>query len=248
MNGSDRSAHKLCRTFVLVHGAWHGAWCWDEVADRLRAEGEHVVVPTLTGLGERADEMSASITLDTFVADVAEAIERGSLNEVVLVGHSFAGAVVLGVADRMPRRLRSVILLDALVLGSGESAFGTMAPELVEARRRAVAEHGDGVAMPVPPPTAFGVADDHPAAARLRARLTPHPVGTYESPAHLRYAIGNGLPTTYVRCTAPDYEPTTPSWRRAQQQPGWRVIELTTGHDAMITAPDRLARLLCEVG
>ena len=235
------------RTFVLVHGAWHGAWCWAAVADRLRAAGHRVHTPTLTGLGERADQLSASITLETFVADVRSAIEANDLHEIVLVGHSFGGAVVLGVADAMPERIGHLVLLDAVVLESGQSVFDTMAPEIVAARREAARAHGYGIAMPVPPVTVFGIPIGHPDAERVERRLTPQPIGPYETPLHLGAPIGNGRPCTYIRCSDPSYAPLEVSRALARRQPGWTWREIATGHDAMITAPAELSRMLMDV-
>lgn len=127
-------------TFVLVHGAWHGGWCWRAVAERLRAAGHRVLTPTLPGLAERAASLSGEITLAGCAADVARLIEAQALRDIVLVGHSFGGAVVLGVTDQLSERIRRLILLDALVLESGESPFGIMEPEIVAARRRAASE------------------------------------------------------------------------------------------------------------
>ncbi len=106
-------------TFVLVHGAWHGGWCWVRVADILRSQGHRVFTPTCTGLGERAHLLSKDITLDTFVRDVAGTIAAEELTEVVLVGHSFGGLAISGVAEAMPERLRHLVYLDALIVQPG---------------------------------------------------------------------------------------------------------------------------------
>ncbi|MGY2049541.1 alpha/beta fold hydrolase [Methylobacterium sp. JK268] len=229
-------------TFVLVHGAWHGGWCWRRVADRLRAAGHRVLAPTCTGLGERAHLLSRAITLDTFVQDVAGVLVAEELQDVVLVGHSFGGLAISGVADAAPERIRHLVYLDALLVEPGRAPFDILSPETVAARRRAAAPSG-GVSLPAPPPEAFGVFD--PAdAAWLARRLTPHPLGTYESPLTLRHPLGNGLPRTYVDCNSPRY-PTldgVKAWIR--QQPGWNWAVLETGHDAMVSDPEATARLL----
>jgi len=109
------------RTFVLVHGMWHGGWCWSRVAEALRARGHRVTTPTQTGLGERKHLLSASITLDTFVADVVNHLEWEDLSEVVLVGHSFGGAPISGAADGAPERIAKLIYLDAAIMEDGET-------------------------------------------------------------------------------------------------------------------------------
>ncbi|BAQ46666.1 alpha/beta hydrolase [Methylobacterium aquaticum] len=234
-------------TFVLVHGAWHGGWCWVRVADRLRAQGHRVLSPTCTGLGERAHLMSRAITLDTFVQDIAGTIAAEELTDVVLVGHSFGGLAISGVAEAMPERLRHLVYLDALIVEPGRSPFDGLAREVVAARRRAAAESSGGVSLPPPPAVAFGVLDSADA-AWLERRLTPHPLGTYESPLPIRGPVGNGLPRTYVDCTTPSYATLdrVKDWVRAQ--PGWNWRNLATGHDAMVSAPGPLADLLVELG
>lgn len=238
------------KTYVLLHGAWHGGWCWRPVADALRAAGHRVLTPTQTGLGERRHLLSRDITLDTFVADLTNLIEAEELTDAILVGHSFGGLAISGAADRMPERIRHLVYLDSLILEGGQSPFSVLPPEVVAARRRLVAEQGDGIAIPPAPVSAFGIPEDHPRAGWVRRRLTPHPAGTYESPLRLANPVGNGLPRSYIACTAPIYAPLegVRQWVRRQPQPGWNWIEIATGHDAMVTAPEELARMLAAIG
>jgi pimeloyl-ACP methyl ester carboxylesterase len=233
---------------VLVHGAWHGGWCWRHVADALRAQGHQVFAPTQTGLGERRHLMSRGITLDVFVDDIANLVEAEELRDVVLVGHSFGGCAISGVADRMPEAVRHLVYLDSLILEPGQSPFGVLPADVVAARRKLVEEEGDGVAIPPPPPGAFGIPDDHPVAEWAARRSTPHPVGTYESPLRLANPVGNGRPCTYIACTAPLYPPLEASRQWAKRQSGWRWQEIATGHDAMPTAPAELSRMLLAIG
>ncbi len=236
------------KTYVLVHGAWHGGWCWRDVARDLRARGHRVLTPTQTGVGERRHLLSAGITLDTFVADVLNVFEMEELTDVILVGHSFAGLTISGVADRLASRIRHLVYLDCLILQGGESPFSGLPDDVVAARRRLAAERGGGVAIPAPSIQSFGIPEDHPQADWVRRHLTPHPLGTYESPLHLTNPLGNGLPCTYVVSTAPIYAPleTSREWVRAQ--PGWNWLEIASGHDAMVLAPDKLADLLDRIG
>jgi pimeloyl-ACP methyl ester carboxylesterase len=230
------------KTFVLVHGAWHGGWCWNKVATNLRGRGHTVFTPTQTGLGERSHLMSASINLDVFVTDIANVLTWEDLHDVVLVGHSFGGAAVSGVADRMPARIRRLVYLDAGMLENGQSVFDLLPPDVVAARTQAAQESSGGLSLPSPPASAFGISD--PAqAAWVEARMTPHPLNTYTSPLRLAHPVGNGLPAIYVVCTDPLYGPAEASraWVRAA---GWKMVEIATGHDAMVSAPDRLADLL----
>ena len=234
------------QTFVLVHGAWHGGWCWSRVADRLRAAGHRVLTPTQTGLGERKHLLSRDITLDTFTQDIVNAIEAEELSQIVLVGHSFGGLAISGVADRMPERIRHIVYLDAIVIEGGRSPFDSLPPDLVAARRKAADETSGGLSLPTPPASSFGVSDPGDAEWVAR-RLTPHPLGTYTSPLSIKEPVGNNLPRTYIACTSPAYAPLEASRRWVRSQPNWRWMEIASGHDAMVIAPDELTRMLVGV-
>ena len=155
------AAQSSSKTYVLVHGAWHGGWCWKEVAEGLRGMGHRVSTPTQTGLGERKHLLSKDITLDIFVADIVNHIEAEELNDVILVGHSFGGASITGTADKIPNRIRHLVYLDSLILENGQSPFSKLPPDVVVARRKLVAEQGQGIFVPPPPPTAFGIPENH---------------------------------------------------------------------------------------
>jgi pimeloyl-ACP methyl ester carboxylesterase len=205
-------------TYVLVHGAWHGGWCWSRLAERLRGAGHTVFAPTCTGLGERAHLMSRDITLDTFTADIGNVIEAEELDDIILVGHSFGGLPVSGVAECMPARIRQLVYLDSLLVEPEQRPFDTLAPEVVARRIKAAEESSGGVSLPPQPPESFGVTD--PAdIAWLRRRLTPHPFGTYASPLNIKNPVGNGLPRTYLACTRPAYAFLDPvkTWVKRQE-------------------------------
>ena len=240
------TAQNAGQTFVLVHGAWHGGWCWSRVADRLRAAGHQVFTPTQTGLGERKHLLSKDITLDTFTKDIANVIEAEELTNVVLVGHSFGGLVISGVADAIPERFRHLVYLDSLVVERGKSPFDSLPADVAAARRKAAEESSGGLSLPAPPPSAFGVSDAKDT-EWVKRRLTPHPLGTYSSTLNIKGPVGNNLPRTYIHCTNPSYAALQASrnWVKAQQ--GWRWAEIATGHDAMVMAPDEVARMLIGV-
>jgi pimeloyl-ACP methyl ester carboxylesterase len=234
-------------TFVLVHGAWHGGWCWSRVAERLRAAGHVVYTPTLTGLGDRRHLLSPQVNLDTHIDDIVNLLAWEELEDVVLVGHSYAGIVISGVADRAREWLSQLVYLDALLLERGKSLFSDFPPAVVEQRLRTIRETGAGVgAAPALPPSAFGVKD--PAdAAWVQRRMTPQPVGTYLQPLALKAPLGNGLRKTYIECTADPIATLEPTKARVRADPGWHVRRLATGHDAMIIAPGPLSDLLREL-
>jgi pimeloyl-ACP methyl ester carboxylesterase len=230
------------KTFVLVHGAWHGGWCWVKVAAILRGRGHTVLTPTQTGLGERSHLLSPAIDLDTFVADIANVLQFEDLKDVVLVGHSFGGNAVSGVADRMPGRLRQLVYLDAVILEDGQSVFSKLPSDVVAARKKAAQETSGGLTLPAPPASAFGIARSEEA-QWVESRLTPHPLKTYTTPLRLAHPVGNGVPAVYITCTDPLYNPlqSTRDWVKERE---WTTAEIATGHDAMVTAPDRLAEML----
>ena len=140
------------RTFVLVHGAWHGGWCWKRVRDILEAAGHRVYTPTQTGLGERSHLLGPGITLDTFVRDVFNVLVWEDLHEVILVGHSFGGASITGVADRERNRIAHLVYLDALVPQSGQSPFSVIGEDVAARRREQAVEASGGVWMLPPDP------------------------------------------------------------------------------------------------
>lgn len=232
----------MAKTFVLMHGAWHGGWCWVHVARQLRARGHHVTTPTQTGLGERRHLLNGSITLETFIDDMVNHVLSEDLRDVILVGHSFGGNAVSGAAERIPERISSLIYLDCTILGPGERMADKLAPGALADRVSAAEANGRGVAVPPPSVEVFGVTDPEQV-AWLQPRLTPHPLSTFLSPLPIENPPGNGLPARYIACVEPEYH----APERVRAWAGgldWKVDEIATGHDAMVTAPDELARLL----
>lgn len=256
---STSNAHAVSPSFVLVHGAWHGGWAWHEVAQGLRAQGFAVFTPTQRGLGERAAELSTDIHIDQFVDDVADLIEQHDLRNVILVGHSFGGNAISGVADRMPERLCQLIYLDAMLPTAGQSVFDTLPPEAVVKLRANADKATGGVALPVPPAKFFGLTDEA-LGARVVAQCTPHPISTYDTPITLRHPLGHGVPCAYIAVT-PHFAATTAGrdWARAQADADaqteakgrlpahasrWTYDEMAGPHDVMVTHAAALTQLL----
>jgi pimeloyl-ACP methyl ester carboxylesterase len=219
--------------FVLVHGAWHGAWCWRRILPPLWAAGHRAFAVTLTGLGERAHLLTGAITLDTHIADVANLIEAEELQRAILVGHSYGGLVITGVADRFAARLRHLVYLDAVVPRPGERWSSTHAPEVQASRRAAIVANGG--TLPPPDPAIFGLAGaDHAWVAR---RQTAQPGGVYDAVLDFDAATVQSLPRTFIDCTAPALPTIAAARARVRSEPGWNLVEIPTGHDAMISAP-----------
>lgn len=235
------------KNYVLVHGAYGGGWIWRDVAEGLRRQGHRVWTPTQTGLGERSHLMSRQITVDTHIGDIANVIETDEINNIILVGHSYGGMAVTGVADRMTDRIRHVVYLDALLPENGDTAFTILPAGVEDSRRKAAREQGGGVALPVPGPEAFPIPDG-PAKEWFMRRLRPHPIGTYESPVRLTKPAGAGLPVTYVSYTNPPLASIEPSRQRARAKAGWRYVELAVPHDVEVPAPEKVIELLAGMG
>lgn len=235
--------------FVLVHGAWHGAWCWQRVVDALHARGHRAFAVTLTGVGERVHLLSSLITLETHIADVANTIEAQELQDVVLAVHSYGGMLGTAVADRMPQRLKHLVYVDAVVPRPGESWSSTHASATREARIVA-AEASPDYAFPPPDPSVFGLeAEDY---EWVKRRQTPHPGHTYQAVLQFDPQRVAKVPRTFVDCTRPKLATIDAMRPRVRDPKFWdgawaagaRVVEMATGHDPMVSAPAELTELL----
>jgi pimeloyl-ACP methyl ester carboxylesterase len=237
--------------FVLVHGAWHGGWCWRRVAQVLQLDHHKAFAVTLTGLGERAHLLSPAINLDTHINDVINLIEAEELQEVTLAVHSYAGMIGTAVADRMGRRLKHLVYVDAVVPQPGESWSSTH-DAATQQKRMAGAQATANFSFAPPDPEIFGLhGADHDWVQR---RQTPHPGNTYQTPLDFDVARVAAVPRTFVSCTEPALATITPSRLRVKDPNFWggtwlpnsRTVELATGHDPMVTEPAALARILLE--
>jgi pimeloyl-ACP methyl ester carboxylesterase len=234
-------------TFVLVHGAMHGGWCWREVSVRLSGRGHVVHAPTLTGQGDRRGALTREVGVSTHVADLCELLWFEDLRDVHLVLHSYAGVLAGPVAERAGDRLSSVVYLGAFVTAPGECLLDVEPPETAERYRALAAEEGEG--WLVPATDAFleqwGVSD--PALrAWVGARLTDFPLRCQVEPTDFDPAALAALRRVYVAHT----DPPLPSLQRfydAAVAAGWETHELRCGHDTMLAAPDATADLLSAI-
>lgn len=242
-------AHNTVTDIVLIHGAWHGGWCWDPVRPLLEEAGFTVHTPTLPGLGNRADELTPQLGLADHIADARRFIEDNIAGPFVLVGHSYGGMVTTGLADAMKDAIAHIVYLDAAVPRDGESMITYGAPrppEAIAAAEGAIRGLApDGIAMVAFPPSLLGIPEDHPRHDWVAERLTPHPLKTWLDPIALRNGGAEGLPRTFVHCTDPVLAQTQFPWlaKQAKADPSWAYEELATGHDAMITDPQGVAQI-----
>ncbi len=235
--------------FLLVHGAWHGAWCWQRVLPELIRAGHRAHAVTLTGLGERAHLLQPGIDLETHILDVMAAMDAEELNDVVLVVHSYAGMLGTAVADRRPERFRHLVYLDAVLPQPGESWSTTHASATRNARI-AAAQADPLHSFPAPDPSVFGLSDaDHAWVAR---RQTRHPGGPYTQVLDFDPLRVARVPRTFVNCTEPPLGTIEVSRLRMRDPkfwggawlPGSNVLEMKTGHDPMVSDPRGLFNVL----
>ena len=213
---------------------------------KLTAKGNRVFAPSLTGLGDRAHLFGPGVNLATHVEDIVDLFEMEQIDGCTVVGHSYAGNVITGVADRLRGRVAHYVFLDA-VLPPDEatswswSDFNT--PEAKASRVKAIQDQGRDPGLPAPPPSAFGVTDPGQA-AWLTRNLRPMPAGTYLEPIALKNGGAKGLKRTYIACTNPVYASLAPTAERAKEDASWRFGTIDCGHDAMVIAPQQLADML----
>jgi pimeloyl-ACP methyl ester carboxylesterase len=233
--------HKL--TYVLVHGAWHGSWCWKRVRTALQSAGHSVFTPTLTGLGERSHLNSATVDLSTHIADIVNLIKWEALSDVVLCGHSYAGCVVTGVADQIPDRIRALVFLEGFLPQNGESLMDITPPEVAQFIRDQ-AKAGEGWKTNPIPAQLLGVRDPHDI-AWVDAQCTPQAIATFEERIKLTGNLEHIQDIAYVSPTE-RHPNLLVSHERAKAR-GWKIRTLdNSGHDLMIDRPQELAEFLLE--
>lgn len=231
-------------TFVLVHGAWHGSWCWNRVRRALQAQGHEVFTPTLTGLAERSHLLSPDIDLQTHIEDVVSLIRYEDLSDVVLCGHSYAGIVVSGVADRLADRIAALVYLDAFVLADGQSLHDALPPDHRQGQMEAAAAVGEGWRVPPIPALVFNVnAED---AAWVDSQCTPQPLACFQQPLRLRGGPSRARVNHFIYAADWDQTPFTGFYEQAKTR-GWTTSEIACGHDVMLDRPEALVAELTAV-
>ncbi len=237
--------------FVLVHGAWHGGWCWQRVTSALQKQGHRVYAVTLTGLGERAHLLSPAITLETHIMDVVNTIEAEELRDVILAVHSYGGMIGTAVADRLNNHIKHLVYIDAVLPEPGESWSSTHSADL-QRQRLSAARATAQFSFPPPDPEIFGLhADKY---VWVKRRQTPHPANTYQAPLEFDVRRVAAVPRTFVSCIQPALTTIDSSRQRARDPGFWegawltnsRFIELKTGHDPMISEPAALVKILLD--
>ena len=233
-------------TFVLVHGLGLGGWCWRRSARHLRNLGHDVLTPTLTGVGERSHLANRDIDLNTHVEDVCNVLRWEGLSNVTLVGHSYGGAVITGVADREAERIRCLLYLDAFILRDGESVISKQPPERAKHYEHVCKEQGDGWLVPPNPAEFYGLDDPHDC-RWVDDNSVPHPYATLTQPLSLTREGPTPFVRSYLFLSGFQPSPFVQFAERVRDDESWRYGELHAGHMAMVSHPRELASALLEL-
>jgi pimeloyl-ACP methyl ester carboxylesterase len=202
-----------------------------------------VFTPTLTGLGERVHLLSAAVGLDTHITDIVNVFKFERLSNVVLAGHSYAGAVISGVVEEVSERISSIVFLDAFMPGNGESARDSWPPEAQKLRDEAAAKNG-GVTIPAPPADFFKVNEkDQPLVNSL---MVPHPYKTFTDKSRYTGARERVAKKTYAFSPLYNAPYFRANYERLRNDPTWNTLEVPSGHDMMLDMPERTAEILVK--
>ena len=231
------------KTFVLVHGAWHGGWCWRRVSDLLEKKGHKVFTPTMTGLGASSHLASKDVNLTTHITDIINFIEWENLSNIVLVGHSYGGYIISGVAEKIGGKVGSIVFLDAFLPENGDSLAATSSQPVREAIAAAIGR-GEHALKPVPA-AVFRVNEAD--RAWVDGKCTPHPIGALTEKVVLTGARDKIAKKSYIRAKGYPSVPFDAALAKCQPNTAWKTFEMTAGHDAMVDQPQELTDLLLQV-
>jgi len=234
------------RAYVLVHGGGHGGWCYQPVARIMRAKGQEVYTPTMTGLGEREHLLSPAVDLDMHITDIVKVLEFEDLRDVILVGHSYGGMVITGVADRVPGRIGNLVYLDAAYPRNGQSLVDVAGPLMLAAR--AIGRMVDGMELVLYPgedPMSFYGVTEPEQIAWMKPKLTPHPWKCFEQKLVLdNEAAMRKIPPSFISCSFHMDDAARAALKALSNGRYW---ELDTGHDLMISEPQAVADVLLQL-
>lgn len=232
-------------TFVLIHGSWHGGWCWDHTKKHITNRRYPVYAPTLSGCGERFQENEVSfIDLHSHIKDIVEFIKEKNLNNIILVGHSYAGLLLTEVSNALANRIKGLIYLDAYYVEAGKKGMDLWKPEQVEEANR-LKDEGYPFGDPLDPEM-LGIIDTD-LKESIRKRLTPHPLATYETIVEDENFETKLIPRIYIHCTQGPLVPIFEPIKRKIKTLNWPITFFDGPHDMMITQPSELGDFLIEV-
>ena len=230
--------------YVLVHGAWHGSWCWKRVRQALQSRGHEVFTPTLTGVGERSHLLSPQIDLETHINDVVNCIRWEELSDVILCGHSYGGCVIRGAADRISDRIGALVYLDAFVPDNGQSLYDCLPAEMRNAQLELAKTIGEGWKLPPIMAEQFQVnAKDRDWVNR---QCTFQPIETFRQPLKVTGAMERIRNVTFILASGWGPSPFPVLFEKAKAN-GWQTLAIDCGHDVMLDEPEQLAQALISV-
>jgi len=242
---------KTRKTFVLVHGTWHGGWVWKYVRNILEDQGHRVFTPTLTGCGEREHLSAPDVGLETHIQDIINVIEFEDLNHVILVGHSFTGIAITGVADRLKERIKHICFFDALVpfgdrmSGAPREADGSLADYFV--KRQAGFIDGHKMDLWADYPLKMLLPEDHPKAGWVRSKITTHPAKAWTDILTLENGGWENMSRSFIHCIGQTFAMSSEKMVGPARAPGWKFIELDIARDGMVTHPDIVAEIFLKL-
>ncbi len=240
-------------TYIFVHGSWHGGWCWYKMKKLHLKWGDIVFAPTLSGMKYNDKFENKKIGLNNHIQDIIELIRTENLSNIILVGHSYAGLVISGVASKIPKRINKLVYLDAFLPNHNESLFDMSFPKRVESIKSSLV-NSDGKSKKegikevwlVPPhdPEMFGVFGDE--ALWLKELLVFTPIQTFEQKVILNNPEFENILKFYIRCSECPI-PTFDKFEKKANKKGWKTFKIKSGHDVMITKPTELFKVLKEI-
>ena len=233
-------------TFVLVHGLGAGGWIWKGIRQKLSKLGHEVFTPTLTGLGERSHLATREVNLATHILDVRNTMKWENLHEVVLVGHSYGGAVVTGVADQEATRIKKLIYLDAFILPHGKSVMDLQPVNRRKYYESRVKNEGDGWLLHPNSAEFYGISDKQDQKL-IDEYSRPQPFATLTQPIELQYGDKPPFPRAYIRASSFSPSPFTTFAAMASKDPDWEYHEIPAGHMLMFSHTNELGNLLHEI-
>ena len=239
------------KTFVLVHGTWHGGWVWKYVRNILEDQGHRVFTPTLTGCGEREHLSSPDVGLETHIQDICNVLEFEDLTDVILVGHSFTGVAITGVADRMKERIRHICFFDALVpfgarmSGAPRNSDGSLAEYFI--KRQGGFIDGYKMKFAADYPLKMLLPEDHPKAQWVASKLSTHPAKSWTDVLILKNGGWSNMPRSFVHCTGQIFAMSSEKMMGPARQAGWNFIELDIARNGMVTDPQLVANTFLEI-
>lgn len=234
------------RTFLLIHGSWHGGWCWSRIIPMLESAGHRVLAPSLTGHADRKHLLSPAVGLSTHIEDIVNLIEFEDLRDVVLLGHSYGGMVVSGAADRVAERIGILVYLDAHIPSDGDSMCSLIGPDVKRRLKARVDSEGFGWIMPPSSAATFGTSPEE-GGDWVDRMATPMPWKCYTEPVSITGRLESVALKAYIRCSRHERAYFQAAADRHRGKPGWRVIDLPAAHNVMITHPRLFADTLLDI-